>query len=106
MACASIDVHAASTRCHSSRGPKATGSHMGMSQSLGNHGPDVYYWREYWGTCRPGFVVDYTSEDTPVCDAESRVAADMVSVLRVHAAAYGNELLVQTLVSQFLTQGS
>ncbi|GFY29515.1 hypothetical protein TNCV_2626851 [Trichonephila clavipes] len=39
-------------------------------------------------------VVDHTIEEVPVCDAASRVAAAMVSNLRVHAAAD----VVQTLV--------
>ncbi|GFU38284.1 hypothetical protein TNCV_2432821 [Trichonephila clavipes] len=44
------------------------------------------------------FIADHTIEDAPVCDAASRVATAMVSVLRVHAAAYVVELFVQTLV--------
>ncbi|GFX89290.1 hypothetical protein TNCV_1339891 [Trichonephila clavipes] len=35
----------------------------------------------------PRFVVDHTIEDAPVCDATSRVAAAMISELRVNAAA-------------------
>ncbi|GFV91840.1 hypothetical protein TNCV_2975121 [Trichonephila clavipes] len=35
----------------------------------------------------PKFVIDHTIKDAPVCDAASRVAAAMVSKLRVHAAA-------------------
>ncbi|GFU78248.1 hypothetical protein TNCV_5008291 [Trichonephila clavipes] len=62
--------------------------HMVMSQSLGNHRPDVSYW----------FVADRTIEDAPACDAASRVAAAMFSELRVHAAANIIELFVQTLV--------
>ncbi|GFU44036.1 hypothetical protein TNCV_4963491 [Trichonephila clavipes] len=27
---------------------------MVTSQSLGNHGPDVFYLQEIWGTCGPG----------------------------------------------------
>ncbi|GFW25634.1 hypothetical protein TNCV_1308951 [Trichonephila clavipes] len=27
---------------------------MVISQSLGSHRPDVFYWREIWGTCRRG----------------------------------------------------
>ncbi|GFW41060.1 hypothetical protein TNCV_414691 [Trichonephila clavipes] len=33
------------------------------------------------------FVIDHTIEDTPLCDAMSKVAEDMVSELRVLAAA-------------------
>ncbi|GFW83235.1 uncharacterized protein TNCV_2508751 [Trichonephila clavipes] len=43
-------------------------------------------------------VVDYTIEDAPVCDAASRVAAAVVSELRVHATANVVELFVQTIV--------
>ncbi|GFV14900.1 hypothetical protein TNCV_1520921 [Trichonephila clavipes] len=50
------------------------------SQSLGNHGPNVFYWREIW------FVVHPTITDAPVCDAASRVFAAMVAELRIHAA--------------------
>ncbi|GFT22409.1 hypothetical protein TNCV_3273811 [Trichonephila clavipes] len=44
------------------------------------------------------FVVDHTIEDTLICDAASRVAAALISELRVHAAANVIELFVQTLV--------
>ncbi|GFV95256.1 hypothetical protein TNCV_4586311 [Trichonephila clavipes] len=44
------------------------------------------------------FVVDHTIEDVPVCDAESGVAAAMVSELRVHVTANVVELSVQTLI--------
>ncbi|GFV61503.1 hypothetical protein TNCV_3892931 [Trichonephila clavipes] len=43
------------------------------------------------------FVVDSTTEDAPVCVAASRVAAAMVSELRVHAAENVVELFVETL---------
>ncbi|GFV14635.1 transposable element Tc1 transposase [Trichonephila clavipes] len=49
------------------------------------------------------FVVDHAIEDAPVCDAASRVAAVMVSELRVHDAADVVELFVQTLVDQQTT---
>ncbi|GFU98986.1 hypothetical protein TNCV_3382301 [Trichonephila clavipes] len=53
-------------------------SRMVTSQSLGNHGPEVFYW----------FVNDHTFEDAPLSDAASRVAAAaMVSGLRFYAAA-------------------
>ncbi|GFY25671.1 hypothetical protein TNCV_2487911 [Trichonephila clavipes] len=48
--------------------------------------------------CGPMFVVDHTIEYTPVSDAVSNVAADMVSELRIHAAANVIELFVLTLV--------
>ncbi|GFX28553.1 hypothetical protein TNCV_1153611 [Trichonephila clavipes] len=57
------------------------------NQSLGNHGTDVFYW----------FVVDHIIEDAFAGDAASRVAAAMVSELRVHAAANVVELFVLTL---------
>ncbi|GFX05485.1 hypothetical protein TNCV_1008071 [Trichonephila clavipes] len=65
---------------------------MLTSQSLSNHGPDVFYWRGIW------FVVDHIIEDAPVCDAASREAESMGSELRVHAAAKIVELFVYTLV--------
>ncbi|GFS86014.1 hypothetical protein TNCV_1220041 [Trichonephila clavipes] len=43
------------------------------------------------------FVVNHTIEDAPTFDAASRVAAAMVSELRVYAAANIVELFVQTL---------
>ncbi|GFV88773.1 hypothetical protein TNCV_3355251 [Trichonephila clavipes] len=46
----------------------------------------------------PRFIVDLTFEDAPVCDANSREIAVMVSELRVHAAANVVEMFVQTLV--------
>ncbi|GFT17841.1 hypothetical protein TNCV_2589031 [Trichonephila clavipes] len=46
----------------------------------------------------PRFVVDHTIEDSPVCDAVSRLAAAMDSDLRIHAAVNVIELFVQTLV--------
>ncbi|GFV81237.1 integrase catalytic domain-containing protein [Trichonephila clavipes] len=46
----------------------------------------------------PRFIVDYTIEDAPVCDAASRVATAMVSELRVLAAENVVELYVRTLV--------
>ncbi|GFW89873.1 hypothetical protein TNCV_2425301 [Trichonephila clavipes] len=45
----------------------------------------------------PMFVVDPTNEDAPAGDAASRVAAALVSELRVHAATNVVELYVQTL---------
>ncbi|GFV30048.1 hypothetical protein TNCV_1194951 [Trichonephila clavipes] len=44
------------------------------------------------------FVVNHTIEHRPVGDTASRVAAAMVSKLRVHAATNVVELFVQTLV--------
>ncbi|GFT96027.1 hypothetical protein TNCV_313131 [Trichonephila clavipes] len=44
------------------------------------------------------FVVDHSIQDAPVCDAASKVAAAMVSKLRVHAAENVIKLFVQTLV--------
>ncbi|GFV95273.1 hypothetical protein TNCV_4586481 [Trichonephila clavipes] len=44
------------------------------------------------------FDVDHTIEDAPVCDAASRVAAAMVSELRVYVAENVIELFLQTLV--------
>ncbi|GFY34719.1 hypothetical protein TNCV_4702001 [Trichonephila clavipes] len=44
------------------------------------------------------FIVDYTIEGAPVCDAASSVAAAMVSKLRIHAVANVVDLLMQTLV--------
>ncbi|GFU30649.1 hypothetical protein TNCV_3031601 [Trichonephila clavipes] len=44
------------------------------------------------------FVVDHTIEDAPVRHAAPRVAAALVSKLRIHAAANFVELFVQTLV--------
>ncbi|GFU74332.1 hypothetical protein TNCV_2445071 [Trichonephila clavipes] len=41
----------------------------------------------------PRFVVDYTIEDTPVCDAASRVAAAMIYELRVNTVANVADLL-------------
>ncbi|GFT93701.1 hypothetical protein TNCV_499781 [Trichonephila clavipes] len=58
---------------------------------------------------RQKFVVDHTIEDAPVCDAASKVAASMVSELRVHTIANVVELFVQKLVvlqtSQILDSG-
>ncbi|GFU10153.1 hypothetical protein TNCV_3449371 [Trichonephila clavipes] len=44
------------------------------------------------------FVVDHTTEDAPVIDAESGVATVLVSELRVYADANVVKLSVQTLV--------
>ncbi|GFW09692.1 hypothetical protein TNCV_1393931 [Trichonephila clavipes] len=46
----------------------------------------------------PRFVVDHNIEDASVCDAASRIAAPMVSELRVYEAANFVEPFVQTLV--------
>ncbi|GFV56261.1 hypothetical protein TNCV_106171 [Trichonephila clavipes] len=42
----------------------------------------------------PRFVVDHTIDDASECDAASRVAAALVSELRVHATANVVELFV------------
>ncbi|GFX62572.1 hypothetical protein TNCV_4867351 [Trichonephila clavipes] len=42
------------------------------------------------------FVIDHTIEDLSVCDAASRVAAAIVSELRVHTYANVVEQFVQT----------
>ncbi|GFW19748.1 hypothetical protein TNCV_1606381 [Trichonephila clavipes] len=42
----------------------------------------------------PKFTVYHTIKDVPVCDAASRLAAAMVSQLRVHAAANVIKLFV------------
>ncbi|GFW28381.1 hypothetical protein TNCV_4640461 [Trichonephila clavipes] len=52
-------------------------------------------------TVKPGnwpVIADHTTEDSPICDTASRVAAVMVSKMRVNAAAYFIELFVHTLV--------
>ncbi|GFV91843.1 hypothetical protein TNCV_2975151 [Trichonephila clavipes] len=46
----------------------------------------------------PRIVVDHTINDVPVCVAALRLAAAMISELRVHAAAYVVDLFVQILV--------
>ncbi|GFY24180.1 hypothetical protein TNCV_1012331 [Trichonephila clavipes] len=46
----------------------------------------------------PGFIVDLTAENAHICDAASRVAATIVSKLRVPVTANVVELFVQTLV--------
>ncbi|GFV65088.1 hypothetical protein TNCV_2303951 [Trichonephila clavipes] len=46
----------------------------------------------------PKFIVDYNIENVPVCGAMTRVAAAMVSEMRVLAAANVVELFVQTIV--------
>ncbi|GFS52093.1 hypothetical protein TNCV_1105041 [Trichonephila clavipes] len=60
--------------------------------------------------CMCRFIVDHPIADSPVCDAALRVAAAMVSELRVHATANVVELSCRYLLSckrsQFLTQGS
>ncbi|GFT77041.1 hypothetical protein TNCV_1099261 [Trichonephila clavipes] len=48
--------------------------------------------------CAPRFIVGYTIEDAPVCDAASSVDATMVSELRVHTIANVVELFMQTFV--------
>ncbi|GFX21599.1 hypothetical protein TNCV_1400131 [Trichonephila clavipes] len=51
----------------------------------------------------PRFILDHTIEDAPVCDATSRVAAAIVSQLRVNAAANMVELFMQILVTLLTT---
>ncbi|GFX93015.1 hypothetical protein TNCV_139591 [Trichonephila clavipes] len=85
MAFNGTDGLAASIRNHSS---STVLTSMVMSPSLGKHGADVFYWREI------RFVVDHTIQHAPVCDAASRVAASMVSQLRVNPAANVIEMFV------------
>ncbi|GFW28463.1 hypothetical protein TNCV_4641281 [Trichonephila clavipes] len=58
----------------------------------------IHLKKEHLTIRAPRFIVDHTIEDAPVCDPASRVAATMVSELRVHAAANVVELFVQTLI--------
>ncbi|GFV31075.1 hypothetical protein TNCV_4814081 [Trichonephila clavipes] len=51
----------------------------------------------------PRFVIDHAIQDTPLCDAASRVVAALVSKLRVHAAANVIEIFMQTLIVSQIT---
>ncbi|GFV55603.1 hypothetical protein TNCV_1820901 [Trichonephila clavipes] len=52
---------------------------------------------DYLSIRTPSIDVNRTIEDAPICDAASRVAAPMVSKLRVHATTNVIKTFVQTL---------
>ncbi|GFW41309.1 hypothetical protein TNCV_1003021 [Trichonephila clavipes] len=54
----------------------------------------IYLKKRRIANSTPRFIIDPTNENTPVCDAVSRVAAAMVSKLRVHAAVNIIELFL------------